>query len=141
MREHAENRRGFATMAAIMMMPIVAATVLALTYQFQSQSRHTQAVRSAAQLHQLLRAGSVHALQKLRAPGADPALLFAQPIELPLPAALAGAKVVLVARETDGIWLLEITASRGSDQRRQQLRIERVIETFHVTQTTMLPGG
>jgi len=136
------NSRAFATITAIFLIPVVAAALLALTYQFQAQARRTQSVQTEAQLRQLLHAGAVEAVRRIAA--APPAVEAAgdadPPYAVPLPKSLKGAGVKFKFQRHGAAVTAHIEATLNEHRRGQVLRFEKKGERYEVVDAAIVPN-
>lgn len=119
------RRAGFATIAAILTITVVAAAVMAMTHQFRIDNNRTRSVRDESQLRQLLHAGVVEALAKWRTrvdnekPPQD-----AIQLELPAHVVTRNASVAIKMQRVQDDLVLEVTAVLDGETTRQTVRFE-----------------
>ena len=112
------DRRGFATMIAVVMLTLVSATILGLTMLFAAEARHSRRVHGDAQLRQLLLAGAVLAEAHFDELGQ-------QPWTAPLPGQLTDRDATLTLQLQPDVGVVRVEAGLGEHTAEQTLRFVR----------------
>lgn len=112
------DRRGFATMTAVIMLTLVSASILGLTLLFAAEARHSRRVHGDAQLRQLLLAGTVLAAAHLDE-------LTQQPWTAPLPEQLTDRGATLTLQLQPDVGVVRVAGSLDERTAEQTLRFVR----------------
>lgn len=130
-RTHARRRGAFAVIFALFLIALVGAALLALTSLMTTDARRSTRAATDAQLRQLLHAGAVVAVQRVREGGELPDDGFDVPLPRELAGASAGIRVSRGAGESNQ-FIAVIDARLDDQSSRQQVLFIRDGGTWRI---------